>query len=196
MNINSLKVLFTSLPGRYARALFNEGKRSECLDEIVENFQKLEVFFKNNEPIKRLLSSYCMNEKDLMKSWIAVGENLSFCPIFLSFIRQLVLNRRFDILNKIKYIFNVALAKYKNKRNVVVYSAVELLPEQKKKIEKLIEKGMEENTIISYKVNEKILGGIKIASEELIVDASAKVQLKQLSSYLKNIKIKVCKDEG
>lgn len=190
MDLNSLKVLFTSLPGRYANALFKEGKKENCLNEILENFIKLEEFFKGNIALKKLLTGHSMNKKELDSCWLSVGEYLSFCPVFLSFIRQVVVNGRFEIINKIKYIFNVALAKYKNRRNVAVSSSVELLPEQKIKIEGLIAKTFKEKANVIYKVNEKILGGIKIASEELVIDASAIAQLKQLSNYFKNLKLK------
>lgn len=195
MNVNSLKVLLTSLPGRYTKALFSEGKKSDCLDEIVEDFNKLDDFFKGNQSAKKVLTSSCINERELHKGWIALGEHLSFCPVFLSFVRQVVANNRFDIMNRIRYIYNVALAKHKNKRDVVVSSVVELLPEQKERIEKLINTALSEKTTIKYKINEKILGGIKIASEELVIDASALSKLKQLSGYLKSTKIKVDKHE-
>lgn len=189
MHVNSLKVLFTSLQGRYARALFLEGKKGSCLEEILENFSQLETFFKNNPSIKKLLTGHSVSQKDLDLGWIALGQHLSFCPIFLNFIRQLVINKRFNIINKIKYVYGVAFAKHKNSRNVIISSAVELLPEQKKKIENLVLKVFEEKVIIRYKINEKILAGIKIASEEMVVDASAFAQIKQLASFYKNIRV-------
>lgn len=189
MNVNSLKVLFTSVQGRYAKALFLEGKRNACLDEIFENFLKLDTFFKNNQAIQKLLTSHSVNQKDLDAGWLALGDYLSFCPIFLNFIRQVIENKRFNLINKIKYVYGVAFAKYKNSRNVVVSSAVELLPEQKKKVENLIFRVFKEKVIVKYKVNEKILAGIKISSEEMVVDASAFSQVKQLSHFYKNLKI-------
>ncbi len=189
MDINNLNVLFTSLPGRYAKALFVVGKKETCLEAIIDNFSKLEIFFKNHPSVKKLLTSYCMNKKDLDTGWISVGNYLSFCPVFLNFMRQVVENRRFDIINKIKHIFNVAFAKYKNRRNLTISSVVELLPEQKKKLEALIARVFKEKTIIKYKINEKILGGIKISSEELIVDASVHSQMKQLANFYKNLKL-------
>lgn len=191
VDVNSLKVLFTSLPGRYARALFLEGKKESCLDEILDNFVRLGVFFKNNPSIKKLLTSYCMNQKDLDNGWLAVGNYLSFNPVFLAFVRQVVLNKRFEIINKIEYIFNVAFAKHKNRRNVIIFSAVELLPEQKTKLESLVERAFKEKSIVKYKIDKNILGGIKVSSEELIVDASYYAQLKQLSKFYKNLKLKV-----
>lgn len=189
VEINSLKVLATSIPGRYATAVFREARRSGCLDEIAENFKRLEIFFKNHEQIKKLLTVNCISDKDLDTGWLAVGSHLSFCPIFISFLRQLAKNRRFNILARIKYIYTIALAKYKNKRNVAVISAVELLPEQKERIEKVIEKLFREKTIITYKINTKILGGVKVASEEIVYDASVRTRLKQMISFLNKVRV-------
>ncbi|MDR0695751.1 MAG: ATP synthase F1 subunit delta [Holosporales bacterium] len=189
MNLNNLNVLFTSLPGRYAKALFCEGKKTGCLDDISGNFEKLGTFFKNNLQLRKLLTSDCLNKKDLDSCWLTVGEHLSFCPVFIAFTRQLVANRRFGILNRIQHVFGVAFAKYKNKRSVIVSSVVELLPEQKERVENIIAKAFKEKAIIRYKVNEKILAGIKIASEELVIDASAAAQLEQLSRFYKTIGI-------
>ncbi len=191
MNINSLKVLFTSLQGRYAKALFAEGKKASCLDEISDDFSRLDVFFKNNPSIKKILTSSSINPKELDAGWIAVSNHLSFCPIFVNFIRQIAKNKRFELINKIKYVYNVAFAKHKNSRNVVVSSAVELLPEQKKRIEALILKAFKEKVIVKYKINEKLIAGLKISSEEMAVDASTFSQVKQLSQFFKNLKMEV-----
>lgn len=190
MEINSLKVLCTSVPGRYASALFKEGERTCCLDNILNNFESLVIFLKNNRQIGKLLMSHAINQKDLDKGWLAVGAHLSFCPVFSSFIRQLAKNRRFPIFYRIKHIFCIALSKYKNKRNVFVSSAYELLPEQRGEVAGIVSKLFKEKPIISYKINPKLLGGIRISSEEIVYDASLLTQLKQLSSYLKNINVK------
>jgi F-type H+-transporting ATPase subunit delta len=132
-----------------------------------------------------------LNEKDLDNGWISVGKYLSFCPLFLSFVRQIAINRRFNIFGKIKYIFNIALAKYNNKIVVSVMSAVPLLPEQKKRVEEVIGRLFAEKAMIKYKINPGILGGLKILSEGRAIDASVSMQLKQIMNYLNNISLKV-----
>ncbi len=189
MEVNSLKVLCTSLPGRYALALFNEGKKAGCLDEITDNFKKLEIFFSKNKAIGKLLTSKCISDKELDNGWLAVATHLSFCPVFTSFLREVGQNRRFNILNKIKYVYRVAFSKYKNKRSVAVTTAVELLPEQQKRVENIISRLFSEKTMVVYKINPNILGGVKISSEEKVYDASVQAQLKQLTKFLNNVKV-------
>jgi ATP synthase F1 delta subunit len=189
VDINSLKVLCTSLPGRYAIALFNEGKKTNCLEEIINNFKNMDTFFKKNPALRKLLTNGCLNEKDIKASWIALGQYLSFCPVFLALMRNVVKNKRFNIINMIKHIYNIAFTKYKNKRNVVISSVVDLLPEQKLRLENIIKKAFKEKLIISYTISDKILGGIKISSEELVIDASVNIQIRQVSDFMKKIKV-------
>jgi F-type H+-transporting ATPase subunit delta len=196
VDINSLKVLFTSLPGRYAHALFNEGKKSSCLEEISEDFSKLDKYFSENIQVRKLMTSCLLNKRDLHDCWISLGQYLSFCPVFLSFIRQVIANQRFGVMKKIRYIYQVAFAKYKNRRIVTVLSVVELLPEQKGRIEKLIYKALDEKVIIKYDIDERILGGIKLRSEELDIDVSFSSQLSQLAKYFKNMKLRLEKNES
>jgi ATP synthase F1 delta subunit len=181
-------VLFTSLPGRYACALFNEGKKAGNLQEILDYFDRLDTFFEKHPAVRKLLTGNCVNVTDLDAGWRALGDHLSFCPMFTAFMRQVINNKRFSIIGKIKYVFRVAVAKHKGMRNVTVSSAVELLPEQRARVEKLIARTFKEKAIIGYEINERILAGIKIASEEVVVDASALSQLKQLSTYCKNLR--------
>jgi F0F1-type ATP synthase delta subunit len=86
-------------------------------------------------------------------------------------------------------VYTVAFTKYKNERSVVISSVLKLAPEQKSRIEKLIVGIFNEKTTIRYKINEKILAGIKISSEELVIDASALAQIKQLSEFYRNLRI-------
>ncbi|MDR1365295.1 MAG: ATP synthase F1 subunit delta [Holosporales bacterium] len=188
VDISSLNVLYASVPGRYARALFNEGKAAGCLHEIFDDFEKLCVFFKEQPSVKKWLTGGCVNVSNLDAGWEIVGGHLALCRIFRAFIRQVVYNRRFNIIGKIRYVFNVAIAKYRGMRNVIVSSTVELSPDQKARIEKLISDAFDERAIIRYKINEKILAGIKIASEEVIVDASAMAKLRQLLAYYRNLR--------
>jgi F-type H+-transporting ATPase subunit delta len=189
MNINNLRVLCTSVPGRYATALFNESKNVGCLEEVDANFQKLEGFLMHNEQIAKLLTGSCINSRDLDSGWSAVASHLSFCQIFASFLKQLGRNKRFKILGGIKYIYNVILKKYKNERDVVVTSAIEISPDQQARIEKVVGDMFVEKVLIVYKTDPRIVGGIKISSEERIFDASILAQLRRLVRFLEEAKI-------
>ncbi|MDR2667110.1 MAG: ATP synthase F1 subunit delta [Holosporales bacterium] len=187
LDTDSLRVLFTSLPGRYACSLFNEGLRSSCLDVISANFSSLFEVFASTPSIKKFLTNCYVNKVELHNAWQLVGECLSFCPIFSSLIWQIIVNGRPKIMKKVSDIYNLALLKYKGMREVTVTSGVPLLSQQKKRLEKLVSQVFSEKNEIRYEVTQQILGGVKISSEGLIIDTSTLMQFNQYVSFCRNL---------
>ena len=185
----NLDVLFTSLQGRYAKALFAEGRRNDCLDEISEDFATLEDFLNANHSLSRLLTGGFWNKNDLDSVLVLLGERLSFCTVFLNFVRLVVYNERPNLLSKIRRIYDTAYLKYKNVCNVIVYSVIKLKVTQKRKIEKLICKLFNEDITVSYEIDKSLLAGIRISADGIVVDASAITQIRQLESFCKDCKV-------
>ena len=185
----SLDVLYTSLQGRYAKALFIEGLKAQCVDEIRENFEKLETFFKASRILKKFLTTNSMNSLNLNYNWAHIAEHLKLCPIFLNFVRLVTENGRFDLFYKIKYIYERAYAKCRGIRNVTVYSVIELKVVQRRQLEKLIAKFFSEKVAIKYEIDVNLLGGVKIVSDGKVIDASVATQIRQLENFCGNMKL-------
>ncbi len=183
----NLEVLFTSLQGRYAKALFAEGRRTDCLEEISKNFATLGSFFDTNCDIKKILSGQYWGKSELDKMWVSLGKHLSFCPAFLNFVRLVTSNGRFDLLSKMCHIYDIAYEQYKNIRSVIVYSVVKLKVAQKKRIEKIISKIFDGDIMVEYKIDERLLAGIKISSGGRVIDASASTKIKQLADFCQDL---------
>lgn len=181
--LKNLAILFTSLQGRYAKALFTEGNRVGCLETINENFDKLSELFLTNRHLEELLSSSTWNRNTSAELWETIGKKLSFCPTFLNFVKVVADNARLGLINKIKYIYNIAYEHYKNTQSIVIYSAVKLNIMQKKKLEKLVAKIFPENATIRYEIDENLLGGLKISLNGVVIDASVATQVRQLESF-------------
>lgn len=186
----NLDVLFTSLQGRYAKALFLEGQKEGCLDEIGQNFDTLENLFLKDRYLERFLSNYSLSGHDSENFWNILEQKLSFCPTFLKFLRIVSDNARLKLLMKIKYIYDIACRQYRNIKDIVIYSVIKLNNLQKKKLEKLIMELFGKKSEIRYEIDEKLLAGIKIFADGVIVDASAIMQIRQLENFCKDIKIR------
>lgn len=183
----NLDILFTSLQGRYAKALFLEGQRERCLDEIGENFDTLENLFLKDRNLERFLYSCSLNGHDSENFWNILGKKLSFCHTFLNFLRIVSDNARLKLLMKIKYIYDIAHKQYRNIKDIVIYSVIKLNNLQKKKLEKLIIELFGETSEIRYEIDEKLLAGIKIFANGVVVDASAITQIRQLEDFCKDM---------
>jgi F-type H+-transporting ATPase subunit delta len=187
LNINNLQVLIASVPGRYAKALFIAAKKKKCIDKILEGFKILEILFAEYPYLKKFLTNRFLSKNDLENCWKALEKKCIFCPTFNLFIRLLFFNKRFEIINMIQYIYCLILSKYKGIREVFIHSYINLSSKQKKSIENIVTKVIDEKVIINYVIDKRILGGIKILSEEIVIDATVVSQLHQVIRYLTSI---------
>lgn len=172
-----LEVLYSSLQGRYAKALFNEGVKNGELEQIKDNFESIISFFESHKGIQRSLVVRLFDGQ------------LPFCQTFSKFLRVVAENNRINMLQKIKYVYNLAFNKYKNKRDVTICSVIELKAPQKKTLEALISKFFEEDVAVKYEIDENLLGGIKIVSDGKVIDASVATQVRQLENFCKEMKL-------
>ncbi len=181
----NLDILYTSLQGRYAKALFLEGEKNSCLSAITEDFTKLENLFFKNHHLKKLLSSSSLEKIVSNELWETVGKELSFCPSFLRFMQVVSNNARLKLINKIRYVYDIAYKQYTNTQDVVIYSTTEFSSIQRKKLEKLLAKFFTGKISVHYEIDEKLLAGIKISSGGTVIDASVVTQIRQLENFCK-----------
>ena len=184
----NLEILYTSLQGRYAKALFLEGQKNGNLDAISEDFIKLENLFVKNQSLKNLLSSCSLGKDASNELWKTVGKELSFCPTFLKFMQVVSSNARLRLIDKIRYVYDIAYKQYKRMQDVIVYSVAELNSIQMKKLEKLLAGFFTNTVVVHYEIDEKLLAGIKISSAGTVIDASVATQIRQLAHFCKETK--------
>ena len=172
-----LDVLYSSLQGRYAKALFDEGVKNGELEQIKDNFESIISFFESHKGIHRSLVVSLFDGQ------------LPLCQTFSNFMRVVAGNDRMNIFSKIKYVYDLAFNKYTNRRDVTIYSVIELKEPQKNTLEALISKFFTEDVAVKYEIDENLLGGIKIVSDGKVIDASVATQVRQLEDFCKEIKL-------
>ena len=69
---------------------------------------------------------------------------------------------------------------------MTIVSGVTLLSSQKKQLERLISQIFLEKINMHYEVDQKIFGGLKISSEEIVIDASLLAQFNQFTQFCRD----------
>ena len=189
--MNGLDVMYTSIQGRYAKALFDCGNQNGKLQKISDDFEQLSNLLVAHKKIKKIIYGDVYNKTTKDQLIQQIGESLSFCNVFINFIRLLAENKRFDLLSKIRYVYQRAYNRQKHIRNVTVCSVIELNETQQMEANKLAKNFLGQDIIIEYKIDKRILGGIKIMSDEIVVDATLATQIRQLANHLRKTRIEV-----
>lgn len=182
---NRLYPILTALPGRYAKALFEVGKNSNCLDALLDNFKVLEKFLSNNINYRNLLRN-SSNKNVSIAVFPVIADSLKLNSIFISFVNLLIENRRFVLIKKIESIFRHTFMDYKDEKEIAVYTPVKINKTQEKEIEGTIQKLFKnKKLILKYGIKKELLTGMQIYSDGLIYDLSGSASIRQLSNYLK-----------
>lgn len=180
-----LLISLTSLPGRYAKALFETSRKKSDQDEILKNFESLSTFLKKNTEVERILLSSILNKKRLDEVWQEVGKKMKLVPFFLSFIRVLAKEGRLPLLHAIYEKYQTLIHFYNNERALTVLSSYPLTNKEKSGLQKSLSQIFTEKISMTFAIDETILSGIVVKTDTFVLDASYRIQLKQLSQALK-----------
>lgn len=185
MKQDLLSAALTSLPGRYARALFEVIEGPEERNITLKDFEQVKILFHDYPHAQQILTSHAINKKNLDDAWQLIGQKIQLTHKFLSFIRLLVQERRVDLLNAIYRFYEMLVFQEKNYRKLDVLSAYSLNEKEKIKLKTELEKIFSESLDITFAIDESLLSGIVVRSNTLMLDASFVTQVKHLAETLR-----------
>ena len=103
-----------------------------------------------------------------------------------SFVKVCGDNKRLKNLPEIINFFNELALESLNKKNVHVSSPFQLEEKQIKKITSALEKRLDSEVVIDFDIDKSLIGGLKIAYEDQVLDMSIKRKLDLLQTQLRN----------
>ena len=177
-------VLFSSIPGRYAKALFQIGKEHGILEDLLENIEVFSNFFYENKP---LFSRFGIQRTKAL--WTNICRTGYFNEIFTSFLKILMKNHRLNIISNVASIFRKAVLEDKGERDVAVSSATNLSNAQKHEISNAICNLFKTPVNVKYTTNASLISGLVIESNGLRIDTSGKQTVRQLEKYCKSLEL-------
>lgn len=185
MNYASLKAICTSVPGRYASALFEVAKESNTLEETLEECTLAQQLLSKGQPYRilfiRILQGY------LYPEWLPkLQEAVKTQDFMVRFLKLLATNNRISCLPDITRILSMLIDHELNRVSLTVYSAEPLNAPDEKRLETKLLAIFQKKIITSYQINPSILGGIIIKSDNIAIDISLKHQIEQFSKIAKS----------
>ena len=168
----------------YAEAAFSIAKQDSSIEEWSSDMQKIKAVFTNEKIISLLLNpnlSYSNKTQiflDLFEGEISDKAS--------SFIKVCGDNKRLKNLPQIISFFNELALESLNKKNVSVSSPFQLEEKQIQKITSALEKRLNSEVVIDFDIDKSLIGGLKIAYEDQVLDMSIKRKLDLLQTQLRN----------
>ena len=168
----------------YAEAAFSIAKQDSSIEEWSSDMQKIKAVF-TNEKIISLLSNPDLSYSDKTQIFLDLFEG-EISDKASSFIKVCGDNKRLKNLPEIINFFNELALESLNKKNVAVFSPFQLEEKQIKKITSALEERLDSEVVIDFEIDKSLIGGLKIAYEDQVLDMSIKRKLGLLQTQLRN----------
>lgn len=167
----------------YGQALFEAARDNGKLKEISSELDSLGELFTTEPQFFELIKTPTISakEKKIMAEKIFVGQ---ISKEMLNFLFVLIDKRRvfnFDGINKV---YKKLLDEEEGVTQGEVYSVIELSPEEMQKLEDSTSKLIQKKVKLENKIDESLIGGVKVYIDGKLIDASIKKRLSDLKEVL------------
>jgi F-type H+-transporting ATPase subunit delta len=168
----------TDVEKQYSRALFSLALQEQIIDDV---YQELKTIIEqlNDDSWK-----FFLHPKIDSQAKHEVIEKISKQSLVKNFLKVLIDNNRFDLLETISYAYLDLINEMNEVVEVIVYSKGSLSTENMAKIKKNLEtKLMKKIKIISHK-DDSIIGGIRIEYQGNVIDQTINSSLQAMKETL------------
>ncbi|MES2608034.1 MAG: ATP synthase F1 subunit delta [Pseudomonadota bacterium] len=188
MDIALLKGLQTSIPGRYARALFEVASEQNETFSILEKLKEFDRACLQDMDVKKTLPFF--KEQEFADFLATIATKLEWPKYLVHFYQILHSRQRLSIFKEIIDVFESCYNHAENR--MMARISVPTMPTmlQKKKIQAQVFSMFGKRIDYEYESIPDLLGGVVIQAENLRVDASLKKQIDTLQKNLSEITLK------
>lgn len=174
-----------SLPGRYARTLFELGTAAKKGGEIQENIDHFNQVYETVDSFKSLLLNPTVRVEEQQAVLIEIGVKNQYDPLFVRFLCLLCENRRLKLFSSIRTIFKILVQELENTKEVEIISALDLNENSQQKLQQILGKKISSRLNFSYRVDSDVLGGFLVRIGSHVIDFTISNQINMLATEMK-----------
>jgi F-type H+-transporting ATPase subunit delta len=177
--------ILTSLPGRYAKALFDLAKENKQVDDVGSALADLSMLIHSSPDLKLILENPTIKSEDQEAALKEICVQMKTPEMVQSFAGLLVNASRISYLDKIRQIYENLTSHAKSEQKIEVISAYPLTKVQSKLLKENLNKVASGDLILTFITDPKVLGGIMVRIGSRVIDATLATQLNQLATVMK-----------
>lgn len=177
--------ILTSLPGRYAKALFDLAREKRQVDSVGSGLQALKNIIHKSKVLVRVLANPTIPRKEQIAVLTEICMQMKAPEVLQSFVAQLVKARRIPYLSQIEEIYQSLVFQEKGEQMIEVISAYPLTSSQGHLLKDKLKKAFPGTLNLTFVNDSRVLGGIMIRAGSRVIDATLMTQLNKLATVMK-----------
>ncbi len=178
------KSFSTETAERYSRALFEVSKESSELDKNESDIKNFQQMYETSLEIKNFIKDPTQSIKQQSSVINLLSEKLQFSKNLKNFFLLLVEKRRIFFIQKISHNFLKLCSKKRGELKASLISSKELSAVEIDKISKDLSNSTNSTLKIDYKLDKKLIGGLKLQLGSFMIDTSIKSKLKKYEQVM------------
>lgn len=175
----------SSLPGRYATALFDLASEAGAITAVETDLEKLGVALIESTDLAALTTNPKVSRGDAQKALAALGKALSLSELTQNFLGVLAQNRRLASLHGTIAAFQSIAASQRGEVSASVASAHPLSDKQLAALKDKLTAREGRTVKLTSTINPDLLGGLVVTIGSQRIDASIRTRLNSLSQAMK-----------
>ena len=182
--MSSNKSFSLETANRYALALYELAKENSELEVVEKDIKELLDVYTTNEDLKSFINNPTQSQVSQLEILKKISIQMGLSTIDKNFLSILVTKRRIFFLNTIFLNFLSLVSKKKGELKASLISSKNLTNEELKNLNTELSQVMGTAVAFNYKVDETLIGGLKMQIGSLMVDTSIKNKLKKYEKIM------------
>ena len=178
------KSFSTETSERYSRALFEISKETAELGKVENDIKNFQLLIDSSIELKNFLKDPTQAISQQNKAINLLANHLSFSKNLKNFFLLLIEKRRIFFIKKIFESFMKLCSKKRGEIRASLISSKDLSQLELDNISKDLSDSMGSILKFDYKVDKKLIGGLKLQLGSIMIDTSIKSKLKKYEQAL------------
>ena len=182
MSVN--KSFSSETANRYALALYELANENSELETVEKNINELLTIYNSSVDLKNFIKNPTQSQSDQFEVLNKISVQMNLSNIIKNFLSVLVVKRRIFFINKIFLNFLSLASRQRGELKALLISSKKLTNEELKNLNNELSQAMGTLVALDYKVDEALIGGLKMQIGSLMVDTSIKSKLKKYEQIM------------
>lgn len=175
----------SSMPGRYAGALFELAAEQGQTEQVETDLSAFQSLLEESADLKRLVASPVFTSEDQGKALGAVCEKAGIGTLTANFLQVIAKNRRLFAVPQMITAFKALAANARGEVTASVTTAQALTDEQVAELKEALSQSVGKNVQLDIWIDPTILGGLIVKIGSRMVDSSLRTKLSAIRAGLK-----------
>ena len=182
--MSSNKSFSSETANRYAIALYELAVESSDLELVKKNVNDFFTIYSSSEDLKIFIKNPTQSQSSQLEILEKISSQMNLSKLIINFLKVLVKKRRIFFVNKIFKNFMSLVSKKKGEVQASLISSKKLTSEELKNLNQNLTQATGTPIVLDYKVDENLIGGLKIQIGSLMIDTSIKNRLKKYEQMM------------